>query len=168
MNAELLWRILSAAVANEGVLELTAETAANPEVATVLQFLVDQRWLEDGHAVGMCAATPIGRLWVDEVRHGRRLKFYEYGGKAFLLNWRNRETMVWHSGRFATISVGRAWSSEHFEVRLETETVTTTGGHDMETALATACRLLADGLETPQSEEPERLEEHMFDFLNRL
>ena len=168
MNAELLWRILSAAVANEGVLELPAETAANPGVAAVLRFLVDQRWLEDGHAVGICVVTPIARLWVDEVRHGRRLKFYEYGGKAFLLNWQDRETMVWHRGRFATISVERAWSLEHFKVRLETETVTTSGGHDMETALATACRLLADDLKMPQPGEPERLEGRIFGFLNRL
>ena len=168
MDADLLWRILSSAAANKGVLELPAETAANPEVAAVLQFLVDQRWLEDGHAPGICVVTPIARLWVDEVRHGRRLKFYEYGGKAFLLNWEDRETMVWHRGRFATITVERAWSLEHFEVRLETETVTTSGGHDMETALATACWLLAYDLEMPQPEEPEGLEEHMFDFLNRL
>lgn len=168
MDADLLWRILSTVVANQGAVQLTEETAANPEVAAIQEFLVDQRWLEDGHAVGMCVATPIARLWVDEVGHSRRLKFYEYGGKAFLLNWRNRETMVWHRGRFATITAERAWSLEHFEVRLETETVTTSGGHDMETALATACRLLADDLEMPQPGEPERLKEHMLDFLNRL
>ena len=168
MDADLLWRILSAVVANQGAVQLTEETAANPEVAAILGFLVEQGWLEEGHPVGMCVVTPIGRLWVDQVMHGHSLKFYEYGGKTFLLNWESRKTIVWHKGRFATISAEFAWSSEYFEVRLERETVTISGGHDMENALATACCLLADDLEMPQPEEPERLEKHMFNFLDGL
>ena len=89
----LLWRILSAVVANQGAVQLTEETAANPEVAAILDFLIEQGWLEEGHPVGMCVVTPIGRLWVEGVVHGYSLKFYEYGGKTFLLDWRNRTTM---------------------------------------------------------------------------
>lgn len=168
MDAELLWRILSAAVANQGALQLTEETAANPEVAAIRQFLIDQGWLEEGHPVVMCVVTPIGRLWADEVGYSHSLKFYEYGGRTFLLNWRNGTTMVWYRGRFASIAAEFAWSSEYFEVRLERETVTTSGGHDIENALATACCLLADDLEMPQPGEPERLETQMLKFLDGL
>ena len=168
MDADLLWRLLATVVANQGVLELTEETAANPEVAAILNFLVEQGWLEDGHAVGMCVATPIGRIWVDEVGHGESLKFYEYGGKVFLLTWRDRETMVWYMGRFATIGIETLSFPEHFEVRVETETVATSAGYNMENALATACRLLADDLQIPESSASERLDAHMHKFLHGL
>ena len=168
MNAELLWGILSAAVANQGVLELPEELATHPEVAAVLHFLVEQGWLEESHAVGMCVVTPIGRLWVDEVGHSRRLKFHEYGSEVFLLHWQNRETTVWHKGRFATISVEFIPQPEHFEVRVETETVTTAGGYSMGNALATACQLLADDLQVPEPSEPQQLDAHMFDYLLKL
>ena len=168
MDANLLWRILSAGVVNEGVLELSEEAATHPEVAAILHFLMEQGWLEKGHAVGTCVVTPIGRLWVDEVRHGKCLKFYEYGGKVFLLNWQNSETMVWHMGRFAAISIKSVPFPEHFEVRVEMETVTTSGGQNMENALATACQLLADDLQMPEPSEPERLDADMFKFLKGL
>ena len=166
MDANLLWRILSAAVVNQGVLDLTEEAATHPEIVAIQNFLVEQGWLEEGHAIGMCVVTPIGHLWVDEVRHSGSLKFYEYGGKVFLLNWQNDETTVWHMGRFATIGISSFL--EHFEVRLENETVTTSAGSNMENALSTACHLLADNLQIPEPLEPERLDVHMHNFLKAL
>ena len=167
MNAELLWRVISAGVANQGVLELPEETATHPEVAPVVQFLVEQGWLEEGHGTGTCLVTPIGRLWAEKVGHSEYLKFYEYGGRLFLLHREDRETLVWHKGRFATISIGHLSYPRHFEVRVEMDTVTTSGGYNMENALATACQLLADDLGIPQPKKPELLDAHMFDFLDR-
>ena len=168
MDANLLWRILSVGVANQGVLKLPEETATHPDVAAARQFLVEQGWLEERHGTGRFVVTPIGRLWTEQVSRSESLKFYEYGGKTFLLQWWDREVLVWHKGRFATTSIGYVPFPEHFEVRFEMDIVTTLGGYNMENALAIACQLLADDLETPQPKKPELLDAHMFDFLDRL
>ncbi len=146
MSVRLLLDLLGVAAADaEGRLGLPDERLADAEVAAVLAFLVDQRWLCDVDD-GTWTLTASGRLWLGSLNYGDVVKFFEYGGAEFLLNSRGNadETIVWHKGRFATISVAPASLPEHFEVRRENERITTSGGTCMETALATACALVAE------------------------
>ena len=132
----------------------------------MLAFLVDQRWLSDV-AAGTWTLTAPGRLWLESLNYGDVVKFFEYGGAVFLLNSRGNadETIVWHKGRFATIGVARASHPEHFEVRRENEPTTTSGSTHVETALATACALVAEDLDVPQPTKPERLRVQMRNYL---
>ena len=132
----------------------------------MLAFLVDQRWLSEDRD-GACTVTPSGRLWLESLSRRDVVKFIEYGGVVFLLNSRRNadETIVWHNARFATIGVARAWHSEYFEVRRENEPTTTSGGTHMETALATACSLVAEDLDVPRPPEPENLRLQMRNYL---
>ena len=167
MNAGLMFELLRRAAANaEGTLGLPDETVADPEVAAVLAFLVDQRWLSD-ESDGRWTVTPSGRLWLESLNYGDVVKFIEYGGAVFLLNSRGNagETIVWHKGRFATIGVALASYPEQFEVRRENEPITTSGGTQMETALATACALVAEDLDVSEPPEPENLRLQMRNYL---
>ena len=170
MNARLMCELLGRATAtDDGKLELTDETAADPAVLAALGFLIEQRWLaEDGTATW--TVTPAGRFWFTSLRYRDILKFHEYGGPVFLLHVisiRN-ETVVWHKGRFATISIGFIPQPEHFEIRRENEPTTTSGGVQMDDALAAACALLADDLDVPQPSQPEELRLHMRAYMERL
>lgn len=166
MNADLMLNLLTRAAANaEGRLGLPEETAADPAVAAVLAFLVDQRWLSD-YSAEAWTVTPSGRLWLESLSRRDVVKFIEYGGAVFLLNSRRNadETIVWHKGRFATIGVALMYP-EQFEVRRENEPITTSGGTQMETALAKACALVAKDLDVPQPPEPEDLRLQMRNYL---
>lgn len=100
------------------------------------------------------------------------MKFHEYGGEAFLLHVvsDDRETVVWHEGGFATISIAHTPWPEHFEVSRETDPAAMPAGVHMEDALAAACALLATDLETPQSPKPQRreLRLHMLKYVEQL
>ena len=173
MDTRLMCELLGqAAVNDDGKLQLLGETAADPGVAALLRFLVDQRWLrEDGP--GAWIVTLAGRFWFQSLDYGDTVKFHKYGGAVFLLQVRlNRgETIVWHKGRFATINIEFIPQPEHFEIRRENESTTTSGGVGMREALAVACGLLAENLESPQPPQPPQREElrlHMLDYLERL
>ena len=167
MNGDLMLNLLTRAAANaEGRLRLPEETVADPRIAAVLAFLVDQRWLTDD-SDGTWTVTPSGRLWLESLNYGDVVKFIEYGGAVFLLNSRGNadETILWHKGRFATIGVALTSYPEQFEVRRENEPITTSGGTQMETALAKACALVAEDLDVPQPPEPENLRLQMRNYL---
>lgn len=171
MNARLMCDLLARATSNQrGKLELPDEAAADSTITAVLDFLVEQRWLTKDTGAGKWTVTPTGRLWFSSLQNGDLVKFYDYGGAVFLLNTRahDRETIVWHKGRFATISVSRFPKPEHFQVRRENESITTSGGFRMEDALATACALIAEDLKVPQPPEPENLSQHMLNYVRRL
>ena len=175
MNARLMCKLLARATSNrEGKLELSVEMAADPEASKVVDFLVEQRWLEkDGD--GAWTVTPAGRFWLESLGSGDIVAFREYGGAVFLLNTRSyaEETIVWHKGRFATIGIAyvphvpHPSHPEHFEVRRENEPVTTLGGFHMEDALAVACALVAEDLDVPHPSKPEELRLHMLKYLER-
>ena len=162
--------LLGRAAANdEGKLELPDETAADPAVAAVLGFLVEQCWLEE-EAARTWTVTPAGRFWFQGLDYGDLVKFYEHGGAVFLLHLisNSRETVVWHKGRFATIGIEFTPQPEHFEVRRENEPTTAPGGVQMREALAVACGLLAENLEEPQPPQPVELRLHMSHYLEQL
>lgn len=173
MNARLMYDLLARAVSNrEGKLELPVETAADPEASKVVDFLVEQGWLEKASGDRTWTKTPSGRFWLESLDYGDVVRFHEYGGAVFLLNTRSSaaETIVWHKGRFATIGIAYVFHpshSEHFEVRKENEPVTTSGGFHMEDALAVACALVADDLDVPQPPKPEELRLHMLKYMER-
>ena len=166
-DARLLCDLLRAGVANAGLLPFAPEATADPELAAALRFLVGQGWLEACRAPATWRVTPLGRLWIEDLSHSPSVKFHRHGGEVFLVHWNNRETVVWRKGRFATIAV-RFGFGERYEVRLETDPVATAAGTDMADALAAACRLLAGDPPVPPPPEPERLEDRMSRFLNRL
>lgn len=167
IDARLLCELLRHGVANAGVLRVAAEAADHPEVVAVLRFLLDQGWLEEGGDATTWRVTPIGRLWIEDISHRPSVKFHRHEDNLFLVHWKRRETVVWHKGRFATIAV-RFGFDERYEVRLEMEPITTTAGNDMADALAAACRMLSGEPPVPPPTEPERLEDRMLRFLNRL
>lgn len=167
LDARLLCRLLQAAVANAGLLRLATESAGHPEVAAVLQFLAEQRWLEAGRDAATWRLTAIGRLWIEDLSHNPNVKFHRHDGELFLVHWNDRETVVWHRGRFATIAVPFGFR-ERYEVTLETEPVATAAGTEMADALASACRLLCGVPAVPPPTKPERLETRMHRFLSRL
>ena len=171
MNATLMCDLLAHAASNrEDKLELSVETRADPQASEVLDFLVEQGWLEKDGSDGTWTLTPAGRFWFESLGYGDVLMFYEYGGVVFLLCKRSQaeETIVWHKGRFATIAIARFAHPEHFEVRRENEPVTTSAGFRMEDALAAACALVADDLDAPQPPKPEPLRLHMLKYMERL
>ena len=162
---------LARAVSNpDGKLELPTETPANAEGAKVIGFLVAQRWLEPHVGDGTWTLTPAGRFWLDSLNYGEIVKFFEYGGAVFLLTTRSsrEETIVWHKGTFATISVAHVPQPEHFKVRKENEPVTVSGGFHMADALAVACTLIAEDLDVPQPPKQEELRLHMLKYLERI
>ena len=162
--------LLRHAAANEGgKLALPDETAADPAVAAVLGFLVEQCWLEE-EAARTWTVTAAGRFWFQSLHHRDLVIFHEYGGAVFLLHLRSRsrETVVWHEGRFATITIESTPRPEHFEVRRENEPTTTPAGVQMQEALAVACRLLAENLEEPQPPQPVELRLHMLRYIEQL
>lgn len=163
---ELLGR---ASINDNGTLQLPHETVANRAVAATLAFLVDQRWLAENSAETW-TVTPAGRFWFHGLNYGDAVKFHEYGGAVFLLHVisSGSETVVWHKGRFATISIKYVPQPEHFVVRRENEPITTTGGTDMQEALAVACGLLAENLEVPQPPQREDLRLHMLKYMEQL
>ena len=172
LDSRLTCALLGGAAANdEGRLELPDGTAADPAVAPALGFLVEQRWLAE---VGTATwtLTPAGRFWFQSLGHVDIVKFHECGGSVFLLHVKSNrsETIVWHKGRFATISIEFIPRPEHFEVRRENEPTTTSGGVDMREALAVACGLLAENLEVSQPPQPPQRELwlHMLDYLEQL
>lgn len=169
MNARLMCELLAHAASNrEGKLELPVEMGADPEASRVVDFLVEQHWLEkDGNRAW--TVTPAGRFWLESLGYGDIVMFREYGGAVFLLNTRSdrAETIVWHKGSFATISIGYFPHPEHFEVRRENEPVITSGGFHMEDALAVACALVAEDLDVPQPPKPEELRLHMLRYMER-
>lgn len=167
LDASLLCRLLQAAAANAGLLRLATESAERPEVAAVLRFLAEQRWLEADRDAATWRLTPIGRLWIEDLSHSPYVKFHRHDGELFLLHWDDRETVVWRRGRFATITVPFGFR-ERYEVRLEMDPVTTAAGTEMADALAAACRLLAGHLRVPPPSKPERLETRMHRFLDGL
>ena len=149
--------------------KLGVDTGADPEVLRLVDFLVEQGWLEkDGDTTW--TVTPAGRFWFQSLQYGDVVRFHEYGGAVFLLNTRPnaRETIVWHKGRFATIGIAHFPHPEHFEVRRENEPVTTSAGFRMEDALAAACALVAEDLDIPQPPQPEELRLHMLRYMERL
>lgn len=173
LDSSLTYALLGSAAANdEGRLDLPDGMAADPAVAPMLRFLVEQRWLaEDG--TGTRTVTPAGRFWFHSLEYGDTVKFHEYGGAVFLLQLRlnRRETIVWHKGRFATIGIEFMSQPEHFEVRRENEPGITSGGVDMQEALAVACGLLAENLEAPPAPQPPQwgeLGQHMLEYLEQL
>ena len=170
MNARLTYDLLARGASNpKGKLELPLEVEADPEVSKVVDFLVEQGWLEKDGGDGPWTVTPSGRFWFESLGYGDVVTFYENGGAVFLLNTRSRaETIVWHKGRFATIGIGHFPHPEHFEVRKENEPVTTSGGFHMEAALAAACALLAEDLNVPQPPKPEELRLHMLKYMKGL
>ena len=151
LDSRLMCALLGSAAANdEGRLKLPDGTAIDPVVAPELGFLIEQRWLaEDG--TGTWTVTAAGRFWFQCIGYFDTVKFHEHGGAVFLLHVisSGSETVVWHKGRFATISIEFMPQPEHFEVRRENEPTTTSGGVDMREALAVACDLLAENLEVP-------------------
>ena len=168
-----MYALFGGAAANdEGRLQLPDGLAADPAVAPVLDFLAEQRWLaEDG--TGTWTVTRAGRFWFLSLDYGDTVKFHEHRGAVFLLQGRSNrsETIVWHKGRFATISIEFIPQPEHFEVRRENEPTTTSGGVGMREALAVACGVLAENLEVPQPPQAPQQEElrlHMLDYLERL
>ena len=163
--------LLERAASNrEDKLELPVETGANPEVSKVVDFLVEQGWLEKDGDDGTWTVTPAGRFWFESLNYGDIVTFYEYGGAVFLLYTRSNvaETIVWHKGRFATIGIAHFSHPEHFEVRKENEPVTTSGGTHMEDAVAAACALVAEDLDVPQPPKPEELRVHMLNYMERF
>ena len=171
MNARLMCDLLARAASNrEGKLELPVETCADPEVSKVVDFLVEQGWLEKDGGDGTWTVTRAGRFWFESLAYGDIVTFYEYGGAVFLLYTRSNtaETIVWHKGRFATIGIAHILHPEHFEVRRENEPVTTSGGRHMEDALAAACALVAEDLDVPQPPKPEELRLHMLKYMERF
>ena len=158
-----------ATATDDGKLELPDETAADPAVVAALGFLVEQHWLAD-NGIRTWTATPAGRFWFQSLYYGDIVKFHEYGGAVFLLHVTSsgNETVVWHRGRFATISVEFIPQPEHFEVRRENEPTTTYGGVQMQDALAVACGILAEHLKNPQPSQPEELRLHMLKYMERL
>ncbi|MYN63779.1 MAG: hypothetical protein F4X11_01920 [Acidobacteria bacterium] len=170
MDTRLMYALLERAAADdEGKLELSDETAADPAVAAVLGFLVEQCWLAE-EGTGTWTVTPTGRFWFQGLGYGDIVKFHEYGGAVFLLHvgWSRNETIVWHRGRFATIRIEFIPQPEHFEVRRENEPTTTPGGVEMQEALAVACGLLAKDLEVPQAPQRSELRLHMLNYLEQL
>ena len=162
--------LLGRAAANDGgKLALPDETAADPAVAAVLGFLVEQCWLEE-EAARTWSVTPAGRFWFQSLHYGDLVMFHEYAGAVFLLHLisRSSETVVWHKGRFATIGIEFIPQPEHFEVRRENEPTTTPGGVQMQEALPVACRLLAENLEEPQPPQPVELRLQMLRYLEQL
>ena len=163
LNVRLMCDLLARAASNcEGKLD----TGVDPEVSTVVDFLVEQSWLEkDGD--GTLTVTRAGRFWCESLQYGDVVMFHEYGGAVFLLNTRSNpdETIVWHKGRFATIGIAHFPHPEHFEVRRENEPVTTSGGYRMEDALVAACGLVAEDLDVPQPPKPEELRLHMRKYM---
>ena len=170
VNARLMCELLARAASNrEGKLELSVETDADPVASKVVDFLVEQGWLEEAGGDRTWTMTPSGRFWLESLDYGDVVTFHEYGGTVFLLNMRSSaaETIVWHKGRFATIGIAYASHPEHFEVRRENEPVTTSGGLHMEEALAVACALVAEDLDVPQPAKPEELRLHMLKYMER-
>ena len=134
LNVRLMCDLLAQATSNhEGKFELSVDTGADPEISKVVDFLLEQGWLEKG-GDGTWTVTPAGRFWFESRQYGDVVTFHEYGGAIFLLNTRSNaaETIVWHRGRFATIGIAYFPHPEHFEVRKENERVTTSGGLRME------------------------------------
>ena len=167
MNARLMCDLLAQAASNrEGRLELPVDTGAHPEVENVVDFLVEQGWLEQG-GDGTWNVTATGRFWFESLGYDDVVRFHEYGGAVFLLNTRSNpdETIVWHKGRFATIGIDRFSHPERFAVRRENEPVTTSAGFRMEDALAAACALVAEDLDVPQPPKPEELRLHMSNYM---
>ena len=170
MNARLTYGLLARGASNpKGTFELPLEVEAAPEVSRILDFLVEQGWLEKDSDDGAWTVTPAGRFWFESLGYGDVVTFHEYGGAVFLLNTRSNatETIVWHKGRFATISIAHIPQPEHFEVRRENEPVTTSGGFHMEEALVAACALLAEDLDVPKPPKPEELRLHMLKYMGR-
>ena len=173
LDSRLMCALLGSAAANdEDRLELPDGAVADPAVAAVHGFLVEQRWLADD-GTGTWTLTPRGRFWFQSLSYGDTVKFHEYRGAVFLLQGRRnyRETIVWHKGRFATIGIEFLPQPEHFEVRRENELTTISGGVDMQEALAVACSLLAENLEAPPAPQPPQREElrlHILNYLERL
>ena len=156
MNATLMCDLLARAASNrEDKLELSVETSAHPEASKVLDFLVEQGWLEKDGGDGTWTVTPAGRFWFESLGYGDVLMFHEYGGMVFLLCTRSQaeETIVWHKGRFATIGIAHSPHPEHFEVRRGNEPITTSAGLHMEDALDAACALVAEDLDVPPTAE---------------
>ena len=166
LDASLLCRLLRAGIAGGDRLRLPAEFSGHPEVAAVLHFLADQRWLEETGDAATWRVTPIGRLWIENLSLSPSVKFHRHDGQLYLVHWNDRETVVWRRGRFATITVPFG-VREGYEVRLEAAPVATAAGTEMADALAAACRLLA-GRPAPAPAGPERLEARMLRFLSRL
>ena len=167
----LMCHVLARAASNrEGKIELPVETGADPEASRVVDFLVEQGWLEKDGGDVTWTVTPSGRFWFESLQYGDIVRFYEFGGANFLLCTRSNaaETIVWHNGRFVTIGIAHFPHPEHFEVRRENEPVTTSGGFHMKDALAAACVLLAEDLDVPQPPKPEELRLHMLNYMERL
>ena len=128
MNAMLMCGLLARATSSrEGKLELPVETGADPAVSKVVDFLVEQGWLQKDGGDRTWTVTPSGRFCFESLAYGDIVTFYEYGGAVFLLCTRSNpsETIVWHRGRFATIGIAHFPHPEHFEIRKENEPVTT-------------------------------------------
>ena len=167
LNAWLLCDLLAQAASNyEGKFQLPVDAGAEPQVSKVVDFLVEQGWIEKG-GDGTWTVTRAGRFWLESLDYGDVVTFHEYGGAVFLLNTRSQaeETIVWHKGRFATIGIDRFSHPERFEVRRENEPVTTSAGFRMEDALAAACGLIAEDLDVPQPPKPEELRLHMWKYM---
>ena len=162
--------LLARAASNrEGKFELSIDMGVDPGVSKVVDFLLEQGWLEKG-GDGTWTVTPAGRFWFESLQYGDVVRFHEYGGAVFLLNTRpnTAETIVWHKGRFATIGIAHFPHPEHFEVRKENERITTSGGLRIEDALAAACALVAEDLDVPQPPKPEELRLQMLRYMERL
>ena len=171
MDARLTYGLLARGASNpEGKLELPPEAEADPEVSKVVDFLVEQGWLKKDGDDGAWTVTPAGRFWFESLGYGDVVTFHDYGGAVFLLNTRSNvtETIVWHKGRFATISIAHIPQPEHFEVRRENEPVTTSGGIQMEERVwqrhAHSSRRTLD---VPEGPKPEALSLHMSNYMER-
>ncbi len=170
MDTMLMCELLGQAAVNDnGKLQLPHETAADARIAATLEFLVDQHWLAEDSA-GTWTVTPAGRFWFQGLNYGDMVKFFKYGSAVFLLHVisSGSETVVWHRGRFATISIKYVPQPGYFEVRRENEPTTTSGGVNMREALAVACGLLAENLEVPQPPQREDIRLHMLKYVEQL
>ena len=176
MDAKALCQLLLFADnADAPHIRIAEDVLTRADMAGVVEFLVGQGWIvEDDDC---WAITPVGRLWIRSVHHDyETVKFYEYGGETFLVHPRiNREEiMVWHSGRFVTVKpvLFHFRSPGAYELRRDTESITTSAGPGPEDALAAACRLLVDRLDVPgPSEEADDRPPSMYQlrsFLERL
>ena len=83
----------------EGKFELSIDMGVDPGVSKIVDFLLEQGWLEKG-GDGIWTVTPAGRFWFESLQYGDVVRFHEYGGAVFLLNTRPNaaETIVWHKG----------------------------------------------------------------------
>ena len=98
----------------EGKLELPVETGADPAVSKVVDFLVEQGWLQKDGGDRTWTVTPSGRFCFESLAYGDIVTFYEYGGADFLaLFVANPESVLTKLRAVAEDSVHRTIAREY-------------------------------------------------------